>query len=137
MSFSITPLYIKKKSSSGNGSASAVSPSNDDSAGISSNKIPIVADAYTEVDLSLWNPYRRHKKIYNLVIRKDYKLCPKQVARCEKCKIGFEDHDMAVIKTTGMRERADKKGKLIKYHANIYLHFLTECPKSHEKKFSI
>ena len=70
-----------------------------------------------------------------MVIQKDHKTCLKQVKRCEECKIGFQDHDMAVIKTKRMRQRVDKKGKLIKYCAVIYLLFLTECHKSHDKNF--
>ena len=47
-------------------------------------------------------------------MRKDYKLCSKQVTHCEELKIGFQDHDMAVIKTTGMTERVDKEEKINK-----------------------
>ena len=75
------------------------------------------------------------KKTYNLVIRKDHKPCPKQATRCEECKIVFQDDDMAVIKTKGMRQRVDKKGKLTKYYSIIYLLFLTECHNSHDKNF--
>ena len=86
--------------------------------------------------LQLWNPDRVSNKIYNLVVRGDHKACPKQVSRCEQCRVAFQACDIAIIKTTG-HNAYDKNGKIIKYQANIYLHFLTNCLKQHDKKFQV
>ena len=40
------------------------------------------------------------------------------------------------MKTSGKRERYGKKGEVMKYHGNIYLHFLTKCLKQHDSKFA-
>ena len=84
---------------------------------------------------SLLDPDRVNHK-YQLVARSDTKLCPKQVARCEHCRISFQSFDIAEIKTVGLRERYDKKtGEIVKQQANVYLHFLTECLKQYDQKF--
>ena len=114
-----------------------VSSSNDNSASISSNKIATAADAITDVNLSLWNPYRGHKKIHNLVIRKDHKLYSKQVPHCEECKIGFQDHNMAVIKTTGMTEHVDKREKIDKILRKHLPSFPNRMSKVTWEKYSV
>ena len=40
------------------------------------------------------------------------------------------------MKTFGKRERSGKKGEVIKYQRNIYLHFFTKYQKEHDKNFA-
>lgn len=87
-------------------------------------------------ELAFLDPDREQNKQYMLVLRKDYKLCPKRVTRCQQCQIAFtEESDKFVIKTRGMRERPPDKGGKKLYEGNVYLHFLTDCLKKWDKKF--
>ena len=40
------------------------------------------------------------------------------------------------MKIFGERERSGKKGEVMKYQKNIYLHFLTKCQKEHDSNFA-
>ena len=40
------------------------------------------------------------------------------------------------MKTFGKRERSGKKGEVIKYQRNIYLHFFTKYQKEHDSNFA-
>ena len=40
------------------------------------------------------------------------------------------------MKTFGKRERSGKKGEVIKYQRNIYLHFFTKHQKEHDSNFA-
>ena len=68
---------------------------------------------------------------YHLVLWCDTKSCPPSVSRCQQCSA-----DIAVVKTSGKRERCGKKGQVMKYHGNIYLHFLTKCLNQHDVNFA-
>ena len=70
-----------------------------------------------------------------MVMRKDHTSCPIQVTRYEQCRVAFQTCDICVVKITGERQRYDKNGKMIKYQANTYLHFLTTCLKNHDQTF--
>ena len=72
----------------------------------------------------------------HLVLWCDTKSCPPSVSRCQQCCTGFGSADIAVVKTSGKRERCGKKDQVMKYHGNIYLHFLTKCLKQHDVKFA-
>ena len=58
--------------------------------------------------------------------------------RCEQCRVAFQQADIVLVKMVGVRERTDKSGKLVKYTGNVYLYFLTKCPKEFDQnvKFS-
>ena len=55
--------------------------------------------------------------------------------RCEQCRVAFQQADIVLVKTVGVRERTDKSGKLVKYMGNVYLHFLTKCLKEFDQSF--
>jgi len=44
--------------------------------------------------------------------------------------------DKVIIKSVGVRERADKAGKTVKYTGNVYLHYLTNCLKEYDQNFA-
>ena len=55
--------------------------------------------------------------------------------RCEQCRVAFQQADIVLVKTVGVRERTDRSGKLVKYTGNVYLHFLTKCLKEFDQNF--
>ena len=79
--------------------------------------------------LHLFDPDRVEVKQYYLVLRCDTKSCPPIVSRCQQCRTAFGSANIAVAKTSGERERYGKKGEVMNYHGNIYVHFLTKCLK--------
>ena len=87
-------------------------------------------------NLKLLDPDRISGTQYELVSRRDNKRCPKSVQRCEQCRVAFQQADIVLVKTTGVRERTDKSGKFVKYTGNVYLHFLTKCLKEFDQRFS-
>ena len=86
--------------------------------------------------LHLFDPDRVEVKQYHLVLRCDTKSCPSSVSKCQQCRTVFASADIAGVKTSGKRERYGKKGEVMKYHGNIYLHFLTKCLKQHDSNFA-
>lgn len=80
-------------------------------------------------NLELLDPDRISRKQFVHVSRLDNKRCPKSVQSCEQCRVAFQQADIILVKTVGVRERTDKSGKLVKYTGNVYLHFLTKCLK--------
>lgn len=50
--------------------------------------------------------------------------------------MAFQQADIVLVKTTGVRERTGKSGKFVKYTGNVYLHFLTKCLKEFDQRFS-
>ena len=80
--------------------------------------------------MELLDPDRISGKQFELVSRLDNKRCPKSVQRCEQCRVAFQQADIVLVKTVGVRERTDKSGKLVKYMGNVYLHFLTSVLKN-------
>ena len=83
-----------------------------------------------------FNPQRTVAQKYDLVHRKDTKLCPKKVTTCQSCPTSFRQSDVVLIKTYGTREFTDKSGKQKLVNGNIYLHFLQKCHKKFDKNFS-
>ncbi|PFX17680.1 hypothetical protein AWC38_SpisGene17985 [Stylophora pistillata] len=74
-------------------------------------------------------------KQYELVSRDDNKLCPRAVQRCKQCRVSFNQADIVLVKSVGVRERTDKSGKVVRYTGNVYFHFLTKCLKEYDQKF--
>ncbi|CAB4033922.1 Hypothetical predicted protein [Paramuricea clavata] len=87
-------------------------------------------------EIDVLNPDRIAGKQFDLVHRNDNKLCPKSVKRCEQCRISFNQADLVLVKTVGVREHTDKSGKHVKHMGNVYLHYLTKCLKEFDQNFS-
>ena len=64
------------------------------------------------------------------------KLCPKSVRRCEHCQIAFNETDILLVKTVGVRGITDKTGAKKKFSCNIYLHYLTKCLREYDLHFN-
>ena len=62
--------------------------------------------------LHLFDPDRVEVKQYHLVLRCDTKSCPPSLSRCQQCRTAFGSADIAVVKTSGERERYEKRVKL-------------------------
>ena len=90
----------------------------------------------SDEDLSFLDPFRTPLKKYELVHRADRKNCPKLVVRCQDCRVKFDERDIVVIKTTGLRERTCNDGKTASKNGNVYLHNLMKCLKGHDQNFS-
>ena len=75
-------------------------------------------------------------KQYHLFLRCDTKSCLPSVSRCQQCRTVFGSADIAVVKTSGERERYGNKGEVMKYHGNIHQNFLTKCLKQHDSNFA-
>ena len=93
-------------------------------------------DPQTSTDTDALNPDRIKGQLYELVYRDDNKTCPKAVSRCEQCRVAFNNSDIVLVKTAGVRERTDKSGKIVKHTGNVYLHYLTKCLRSYDQQFS-
>ena len=83
-----------------------------------------------------FNPQRSVAQKYDLIHRKDTKLCPKKVTTYQSCPTSFRQSDVVLRKTYGTREFTDKTGKQKLVNGNIYLHFLQKCHKKIDKDFS-
>ena len=81
------------------------------------------------------DPDRIRGNHYSLVHRQDHKLCSKSVTRCEQCRTAFNQTDVVLLKTVGVRERTDNSGKILKHTGNIYLHYLTKCLMEYDQNF--
>lgn len=82
------------------------------------------------------NPDRPYKKHFFLVHRKDSKNCPVNVKRCQICKRAFSEEDWVIVKTEGLHEFTDKKGKQRTTKGNIYIHYLRACLDEYQQNFS-
>ena len=83
------------------------------------------------------NPFRIETCLYHLVHREDTKNCPRQVARCEQCRFNFNNADIVLVRTNGVREfTCPRTGKQRRQSGNIYLHYLKKCLEGHDNKFS-
>ena len=87
-------------------------------------------------DLGLLDPNRIRGKQYELVYRSDTELCPKSVQKCEQCRVAFHQGDIVLVKTVGVCESTDKTGKTVKYTVNVYLHYLSTCPKDYDQNLT-
>ena len=88
-------------------------------------------------DLSYLDPYRTLEKKFFMVHREDLINCPKNVKRCEKCKVMFDQRDMVVIKSTGERQdyTSAKNGKPSVKTGNVYFHYMYTCLHGYDKNF--
>ena len=64
---------------------------------------PVENSGQAEDSDMLFNPDRVIGKVYQLVYRKDHKLCPQGVKRCEICVRAFVEEDIVVVKTVAER----------------------------------
>ena len=53
----------------------------------------------------------------------------------EQCRVAFQQADIVLVRTVGVREQTDRSGELVKYTGNAYLHFLTKCLKEFDQNF--
>ena len=74
-----------------------------------------------------FNPQRTVVQKYDLVHRKDMKLCPKKVTTCQSCPTSFRQFDAVLIRTYGTQEFTDKSENQKLVNGNLYLHFLEKC----------
>ena len=97
---------------------------------------PVENSGQAEDSDMLFNPGHVIGKVYQLVYRKDHKLCPQGVKRCEICARAFVEEDIVVVKTVGERHFC-KDGQEQRTRGNVYLHFLTKGLQDYDKKFEI
>ena len=64
---------------------------------------PVENSGQAEDSDMLFNPDRVIGNMYQLVYRKDHKLCPQGVKKCEICTRAFVEEDIVVVKTVGER----------------------------------
>lgn len=82
------------------------------------------------------DPERVNGKQYQLLSKNDNILCPRSVERCEQCGTAFCQTDKVTVKSVGVREYTEKSGKVVKYLANVYFHYLKQCLKDYNQNFS-
>ena len=79
--------------------------------------------------LHLFEPDRVEVKQYHLDFQCDTKSCPPSVSRCQQCRTAFGSADIAVVKTSGKRERYRKKGwsyEISRKHLPTFSHKMPE-----------
>lgn len=82
----------------------------------------------------LFDPDKSTEKGMTLVLRSNFKECPKSVKRCESCRYSFGEVDVVIVKTSGFRQFS-KDGVLTKQIGNVYLHYMTNCHKEFTPNF--
>ena len=82
------------------------------------------------------DPERVNGKQYQLLSRDDNILCPKSVERCEQCRTAFCQTDKVIMKSVGVWEHTDKSGKVVKYLANVYFHYLKQRLKEYNQNLT-
>ena len=87
--------------------------------------------------MDLLNPLRKTDyKSYKLVHRNDGKTAHIKLHDVWNCKILFNHLDVVIVRTTGIREYTDTKGKQCKKSGNIYIHYMQKCIEEYDSFFS-